>query len=186
MTFFMSHRIYVHGITQTPQDDSTLPKVTEKDTKKIQSSFCHQIFALTMTESKPFTGVNLLLGSYFFLFIAGELTLEERRERDRRTPRVALRRHRHSSFRYLFDSGDNQALLNCCGTTHEVFQELLALFKPYFDRLTFDDDGRVRKVKLSRHGKRILSNCQPLHAFHQLGCWQCLAWLLLTFEFEKK
>ena len=128
-----------------------------------------------MTESKPFTGVNLLFGSYFFLFIAGELTLEERRERDRRTPRAALRRYQDSSFRYLFDSGDNQALLNCCGTTHPVFQELLALFKPYFDRLTFDDDGRVRKLKLSRSGK-------PIGRKRELDAVGCLGLVLYWYR----
>eukprot|EP00536_Pseudo-nitzschia_multiseries_P010585 jgi/Psemu1/26410/gm1.26410_g len=54
-----------------------------------------------------------------------------RRLRDRRTPRIAIRRHCQSSFTYLFNSGNEQALLNCCGVDHKVFRDLLHLFQPY-------------------------------------------------------
>eukprot|EP00536_Pseudo-nitzschia_multiseries_P015207 jgi/Psemu1/41637/gm1.41637_g len=56
-----------------------------------------------------------------------------RRLKDRRTPRIAIRRHCQSSFTYLFNSGNEQALLNCCGVDHKVFRDLLHLFQPVFD-----------------------------------------------------
>eukprot|EP00536_Pseudo-nitzschia_multiseries_P007334 jgi/Psemu1/17710/gm1.17710_g len=52
----------------------------------------------------------------------------DRRLKDRRTPRIALHRHCQSSFIYLFNSGNKQALLNCCGVDHKVFCDLLHLF----------------------------------------------------------
>eukprot|EP00536_Pseudo-nitzschia_multiseries_P001422 jgi/Psemu1/3323/gm1.3323_g len=56
----------------------------------------------------------------------------DRRLKDRRTPRIALRRHCQSSLIYLFNSGNEQALLNCCGVDHKVFRDLLLdLFQPY-------------------------------------------------------
>eukprot|EP00536_Pseudo-nitzschia_multiseries_P001618 jgi/Psemu1/3738/gm1.3738_g len=51
------------------------------------------------------------------------------RLKDRRTPRIALCRHCQSSFIYLFNSGNEQALLNC-GVDHKVFRDLLHLFQP--------------------------------------------------------
>eukprot|EP00536_Pseudo-nitzschia_multiseries_P000375 jgi/Psemu1/831/gm1.831_g len=75
---------------------------------------------------------------------------EERRRRDRRIPRIALHRHSESPpFLYLFNSGNEQALLNCCGVYHTVFRELLGLFEPTFDSYTVDrytDAVRNRKV----------------------------------------
>ena len=43
------------------------------------------------------------------------LTLEERRRRDRRIPRSALRPHCESPFRYLFNSGNDQGFINATG-----------------------------------------------------------------------
>ena len=56
------------------------------------------------------------------------LTLEERRRRDRRIPRSALRPHCESPFRYLFNSGNDQGLINATGLDFEVFNELLTIF----------------------------------------------------------
>ena len=66
------------------------------------------------------------------------LSAEDRKRRDRRTPRLAIRRYSESSFVYLFKSGCNQALLNCCGVDHKVFRQLVTLFAPVFNRYTFD------------------------------------------------
>eukprot|EP00536_Pseudo-nitzschia_multiseries_P014382 jgi/Psemu1/38488/gm1.38488_g len=60
----------------------------------------------------------------------------DRRLKDRRTPRIALCQHCQSSFIYLFNSGNEQALLNCCGVDHKVFCDLLHLFQPVFDIYT--------------------------------------------------
>ena len=51
------------------------------------------------------------------------LTAEEKRNRDRRIPRIALRRYKDSAFHYLYDSGNDQALLNVTGYNHEKFSE---------------------------------------------------------------
>ena len=50
-----------------------------------------------------------------------ELSLEDRRRRSRRIPRIAIRKYSQSAFKYMFDSGNDQALLNCCGIDHRVF-----------------------------------------------------------------
>ena len=91
---------------------------------------------------------------YQNFLVEDKLTLEEKRWRDRRTPRVALRTYAHSSFKYLFNSGNDQSLLNCCGVSHAVFQELLELFEPYYNKYTLDDDGNVRPITFTSNGKR--------------------------------
>eukprot|EP00536_Pseudo-nitzschia_multiseries_P016557 jgi/Psemu1/46599/gm1.46599_g len=78
---------------------------------------------------------------------------EERHQRDRRTPRIALRRNSESPFLYLFNSGNKQALLNCCGVDHMVFRELLGLFGPKFDSYTVDRyTNAIRKRKFKANG----------------------------------
>ena len=47
-----------------------------------------------------------------------ELSIEERRRREKVTPRIAIRKHPHSSFLCLFDGGDEQATLKCCRVDH--------------------------------------------------------------------
>lgn len=84
-----------------------------------------------------------------------QLTPEERRRRDRRTPRIALKRYQKSSFFYLYHSGDDQALLNCCAVDHEVFLSLLDLFEPVFNSYTLDKYNQIRKVQFTRSGKPI-------------------------------
>lgn len=124
-----------------------------RSTKKIRSSIKYP--KLTMAsddESNCFDATGMLAAAYFMLYLTNELSIEERRQWDRRTPRHALRNYGHSAFRYLYQSGNNQALLNCCGTTHVVFRELLALFEPYFNMYTFDDDCHIRKVTFTRSG----------------------------------
>ena len=80
------------------------------------------------------------------------LTLEGRQRRDRRYPRSALRAYNESSFKYMFDSSSDQALLNACGVDHQEFLQLLGLFQPLFDAHTFDEQtGEVfRKKQIGR------------------------------------
>ena len=79
-----------------------------------------------------------------------ELSLEDRRRRSRRIPRIAIRKYSQSAFKYMFDSGNDQALLNCCGIDHRVFRELVALFEPVFNCHGYDEaTGLVKKLKLS-------------------------------------
>ena len=82
------------------------------------------------------------------------LSDEDKRRRDRRTPRIALRKYPYSSFLYLYHSGNEQALINCCALDHSSFSQLLELFAPVFDRYTFDKyGGQIRKLKLNSDGK---------------------------------
>jgi hypothetical protein len=84
-----------------------------------------------------------------------KMPIEERRRRDRRIPRCALRKYNHSPFYYLYSSGNDQALLNATATDHTVFRNLLDLFKPWYDRYTFEKGTDViRLVKVSSNGKR--------------------------------
>ena len=95
--------------------------------------------------------------AYYILFDEdddeNQLSIEERRRRDRRYPRKAVRFYEQSPFKYLFLCGDEQALLNCCGVDHKVFDELLALFQPIYDTHTYDrETGHIKKLKLSPEG----------------------------------
>ena len=91
-----------------------------------------------------------------FLNKPEDLSPEEKKLRDKRMPRAALRNHKYSSFKHLFDSKNDQALMNCCACNHEVFAELLSYFDPYFKRYTFDSrTGKIRKLKMTRRGKVV-------------------------------
>jgi hypothetical protein len=64
---------------------------------------------------------------------ASRLSVEGRRRRDRRIPRVGLHHYSASAFKHLLDSGDDQSLLNACGHDHASFWCLNKLFKPIYD-----------------------------------------------------
>ena len=82
-----------------------------------------------------------------------QLSDEDRRRRDCCTPCIAIRRYSKSPFLYLFESGDNQALLNCCGVDHPTFNELLLAFEPVFNCHTFDQvTGRIRTIVITKKG----------------------------------
>ena len=81
------------------------------------------------------------------------LSHEDKHRRDRKTPRISIRRYTHSPFKYMFFSANNQALLNCCGVDHAVFRQLLRLFTPVFRVYTFDDTtGQIRRRGVHRNG----------------------------------
>ena len=42
------------------------------------------------------------------------LSDEDKHRRDKRIPRISIQRYSESPFFYLFGSGNDQALLNCC------------------------------------------------------------------------
>ena len=102
--------------------------------------------------------MSLELLIYGYIILEDELhrpvlSPEERRRRDRRTPRIALRKYSKSSFHYLFGSGNDQALLNCCAVDHKVFRELLGLFEPIFESYRYDEYlGRLTKLKKTAWG----------------------------------
>ena len=83
--------------------------------------------------------MSLVTILYYFGVLEGgepsgpELSIENKRRRDKRTPRIAIQAYHKSAFYYMFNSGDDQALLNCCGVDHKVFRQLLHLFQPTFE-----------------------------------------------------
>lgn len=82
------------------------------------------------------------------------LELEDKRKRDKRYPRISVKRFVESPFYYLFHSGNEQALLNCCAVDHRSFRELLELFEPVYNRFTVDSKTwAIRKRKDFIHGR---------------------------------
>eukprot|EP00536_Pseudo-nitzschia_multiseries_P016010 jgi/Psemu1/44585/gm1.44585_g len=93
-----------------------------------------------------------VLGDYYDNYLTPNynnplLGEDEKKRRDCITPRIAIKRYSQSAFMYLYQSGNDQALLNCCGVDHVVFSKLLDIFEPFFNQyiwLKF-----VRKVLLT-------------------------------------
>ena len=97
------------------------------------------------------------------------LDLEDKRRRDRRYPRSALRVYKYSSFRYLYSSGNNQALLNATGFDHGSFKLLLNKFKkPYDSHMISPFTGCIIKKKVDHDGLPMGSPRQ-LNAIGALG-----------------
>ena len=71
------------------------------------------------------------------------LNMEGRRRRDRRYPRIAIRFYSDSPFKYLYEAGNDQALLNACGVDHKEFEKLLQVFVPFYEKYTFDEKTGV-------------------------------------------
>ena len=96
------------------------------------------------------------------LNIPEDLSPEEKKLRDKRTPRAALRTYKHASFKCSHGSENDQALMNCCACNHAAFDELLSLFDPCFKICTFDSrTGKIRKLKMTRRGKVVSRNLPP-------------------------
>ena len=82
-------------------------------------------------------------------------TLEGRRRRDRRIPRVSLLDYSDSAFKKMLDSGNDQALLNACGHDFGSFQSLLEIFQPVYDLYYLDvASGFIRLAPVTTTGKR--------------------------------
>ena len=109
--------------------------------------------------------MSLELFTYAYLILEDnldrpELSLEDKRRRDQRTPRIALRKYSKSSFLYLYQSGNSQALLNCCAADHRVFRELLNIFDPIFKLYRYDkNSGQLRKLKKTAWGGQKGRKC---------------------------
>ena len=91
---------------------------------------------------------------YYYKFIVKKtykslLDDEERRERDRRIPRTALLHYGESPFHHLYNSGDNQALLNMTGLNYQAFAKLLHFFIPKFHSYTLDATTGLIREKLT-------------------------------------
>ena len=90
-----------------------------------------------------FNPQNILIG----------LDEEDKERRDRRIPRIALRVYTSSPFHYLYDSGKNQAFLNCTGFDHEKFKNLFGKFCTRFDNYTFDKLSGFIRPKIMCNGR---------------------------------
>ena len=102
---------------------------------------------------------NPFVNYFFFTVVANDeehqLSLEDRRRRDRRYPRIAICRYSECPFVYLFRSGNDQALLNCCGVDHKTFRVLLDLFETKFHQYTLDENtGRLQPTKGQGNGRK--------------------------------
>jgi hypothetical protein len=64
------------------------------------------------------------------------LTIAERRLRSGKIRRGALLPPSQSAFMYLYNSGQDDALVTLCGFNHASFSALLALFEPIFNENT--------------------------------------------------
>ena len=75
------------------------------------------------------------------------LPYEDRQLRQRRIPRVSLHDAHKSSWRRLYSSENDQALITLTGFDHATFQYLLQLFQPIFDTYTpFGDGDGIEKI----------------------------------------
>ena len=54
------------------------------------------------------------------------LSDEDKHRRDKRIPRISIQRYSESPFFYLFGSGNDQALLNCCAV--DILLLLISFF----------------------------------------------------------
>ena len=96
------------------------------------------------------------------------LDAEERKRRDRQIPRVAIKRFKDCLFLYLYNSGNNQALLNLTGCNHENFSKLLHKFHSKYDSHTFDSvTGLIRPKKQCLFGPK--GRPRELNAIGGLG-----------------
>ena len=99
-----------------------------------------------------FVWKNLQENSFF-----DSLSTEERRIRDRRYPRCSVAPWAQLPFKFLLDSGNDQAMINATGLTIVAFYELLSVFEPYYYAYTVDEaTDKIRKLKLKNGRKREL------------------------------
>ena len=80
-----------------------------------------------------------------------KLTLFSRRLRQGKIRRGALLNPNESAFEFLFNSGQDDALVTLCGFDHQSFATLHNRFKPLFDNNSpYKNDGRL----IGRHDKK--------------------------------
>ena len=104
------------------------------------------------------------------------LELEERRRYDRRVPRCALRPFVYSSFKYLYLSKNDQALINATGHDHSSFNSLLELFQQYYKFWTMETySGIICKKVLDDDG-------EPMGKERDLSAYGCLGLVLMWYR----
>eukprot|EP00536_Pseudo-nitzschia_multiseries_P008593 jgi/Psemu1/20787/gm1.20787_g len=84
-----------------------------------------------------------------FIFIFCMIDDDDNEDEDS-SDEKSVRRHCQSNFIYLFNSGNKQALLNCCGVDHKVFCNLLDLFQLVFNlymRMEYQKEENERRMQ---------------------------------------
>ena len=84
------------------------------------------------------------------------LSDEERRRRDRRIPRRALKPYSESPWFHKYNCADDQALLNMTGCDYAAFSGLLEEFKRYWNAFVMDKEGNIWHRKNNRGRHRML------------------------------
>ena len=70
----------------------------------------------------------------------------------------------------MYDSKNDQALLNTTGLDHKTFQELVDLYAPYYLRYMWDKGTKkVRRKKLDKHGRPYRRKPRDMDAIGSLG-----------------
>jgi hypothetical protein len=91
------------------------------------------------------------------------LSLQSKRLRRGAIRRGALLPPSQSAFQYLYDSGQDDALVTLCGFDHAAFNQLHILFKEQFDRFTpYSKSGFIKRMKKKVNCRRLLSSKQCL------------------------
>ena len=97
------------------------------------------------------------------------LAFEDRQRRSRKIPRCVIRRHKDSPFCFLYQNGNDQAMINITGQDYCVFRQLLLLFKPVYRLYTYDyTTNQIWKLKL-RRDRSPLGRKRELDAVTGLG-----------------
>ena len=115
-----------------------------------------------------------------FFYHGYTISIKQRKKnknrQDKRTPWISLKQYAESPFSFLFNSGNDQALLNCCAVDLRVFCNLLHLFKPIYNRYTVNKNtGRIGPVVLTKHG-------EPKGRRRELDAIDCLVLVLYWFQ----
>ena len=77
--------------------------------------------------------------------------------------RASLQAPSQSAFQYLYDSGQDDALVTLCGFDHQSFASLHALFAVEFEQYSpYSADGRIRRRPARRRRRRLLTSIQCL------------------------
>lgn len=93
-----------------------------------------------------------------------KLTLFSRRLRQGKIRRGALLNPNESAFEFLFNSGQDDALVTLCGFDHQSFATLHNRFKPLFDNNSpYKNDGRlIGRHDKKKGGRRLINSTQGL------------------------
>ena len=106
-----------------------------------------------------------------------DLDKQERLSRDNHIPYVALKIYKYSSFKYLYLSGDDQALVNAAtGHNHSSFNKIFNKFKPTYDTYMCDiEKGLVLRKVLHINGT-------PKGRARDMTACGCLGLILVWFR----